>query len=407
MTKPAILLGILLIAAACVQSPPGQNATNQANATNVSIPPGYEVADYCKTDSDCVRLNRCCDCGLGVYVNKYSQKAPDCTVDPVCECATIESTGKCENSRCVGVPVETPPSNATPPRNGTNATYSPLITPADFTANVTNKYFSLTPRKKMVYEGETQDGTERIEVYVMNATKTVQGVETIVVWDRVWLDGELVEDTLDWYAQDKEGNVWYFGEETKELAGGMVVSTAGSWEAGVDGAKPGIIMKAAPVPGDSYRQEYFAGEAEDMADVLSVSESVSVPYGSFTGCLKTYDWTPLDLSAKEHKYYCAGPGGVAMEVVLEDNETTRLISVEYGAEPSPSAPEEPGGLVGNITEDEAKAIALAEVSGEVTSISIERKSGRLVYVVEVAADSGPETDVFIDIETGEVIAVET
>lgn len=311
-----------------------------------------------------------------------------------------------------------PPANVTPPAanvtppppsNGTavQAPYEPEITPSEFTPVVTNRFFSLTPGKKMVYEGMTQDGPERVEIYVKNETRMIQGVETIVVWDRVWLDGDLIEETTDWYAQDEEGNVWYFGEETEERAGGVVTSTAGSWMHGVDGAKAGIIMKAEPLVGESYRQEYYKGEAEDMADVLSVNESVSVQYGDFTGCLKTYDWTPLDLSAREHKYYCAGPGGVVKEVALEDGETLQLVSVEYGAEPTPSEPAAPAPKPASVTEDEAKAIALKEVPGEVTDITIETKGGKLVYVVQVDADDGPETDVLIDRETGEVLAIET
>jgi hypothetical protein len=300
-----------------------------------------------------------------------------------------------------------PPSNETPSNETQPAEYNPEIVPADFTSNVTNKYFTLTPRKKMVYEGESEDGTERIEVYVTNETRTVQGIETVVVWDRVWLEGELIEDTRDWYAQDKDGHVWYFGEDSKEMLDGKIVSTEGSWESGIDGAKPGIIMKANPVVGESYRQEYYAGEAEDMADVLALNQAVSVPFGNFTGCLKTLDWSPLEPNVTEHKYYCAAVGGLALEVALEGNETVELISVEYGSEPTPSAQEPPEELKTNITEDEAKQIALREVPGQVTDVAIERKFGRLSYVVEIDADSGPETDVIIDIETGEVLAVET
>ena len=302
-------------------------------------------------------------------------------------------------------PPATPPPP--PPTNGTNATYDPKINPADFVPGVTNKYFSLTPGKKMVYEGETEDGTERNEVYVTNESKMVMGVLTVVVWDRVWLEGDLIEETKDWFAQDKEGNVWYFGEDSKEMAGGMVTSTHGSWEAGVDGAKPGIIMKADPKVGDSYRQEYYAGVAEDMGEVASLNESVTVPFGSFNGCLRTVDWTPLEPGVNEYKYYCAQTGGVVKEIVLEDNETLELISLEYNAQPSPSAPPPQEPPKQNITEDEAIDIALEEVPGKVTDVSIEKKFNRLCYVVEIDADGGPETDVIIDIETGEVLGVET
>ncbi|MEW6722235.1 MAG: PepSY domain-containing protein [Candidatus Micrarchaeota archaeon] len=289
--------------------------------------------------------------------------------------------------------------------------YDPEIDPADFTTNINNSFFMLVPGTKWVYEADTSDGTERIEVYVTNQTKKVMGVETRVVWDRVWLDGELIEDTYDWYAQDKDGNVWYFGEDTAELDGGEVITTAGSWEAGVDNAKPGVVMPGEPEVGQAYRQEFYAGEAEDMAEVLALNETVSVPSGNYSGCLKTHDWTPLEANVDEHKFYCPDVGGFALEIVLEDGERVELMSVEYGAEPTPAeepAPaEEPDEDIENLTEDEAKALALGRIPGVVTGIETEWRNDRLVYVVEIDADDGPETDVFIDVETGEVVAIET
>ena len=144
--------------------------------------------------------------------------------------------------------------------------------------------------------------------------------------DTVTVDDELVEDTYDWYAQDKEGNVWYMGEDSKEYEDGAVVSTEGSWEAGVDGAKPGMIMKGNPQAGDSYRQEYYKGEAEDMAKVISLNESVSVPYGSFENCLQTEEWTPLEPDVLEHKYY-APSVGLVLEVDIESEDRVELIDI--------------------------------------------------------------------------------
>jgi len=289
----------------------------------------------------------------------------------------------------------------------TDNLYNPVINPSDFSSNINNKYLSLTPGKKMVYEANTEDGLETIEVYVMNEKMNVLGVDTVVVWDRVWLDGELVEDTKDWYAQDKEGNVWYFGEESYEMLDGKIVSTAGSWKSGVDGAKPGIIMKKNPVIGDSYRQEYYKGEAEDMADIIALSQTVNTPYGNFKDCIQTYDYTPLDISSKEHKYYCSEVGGIVLEINLDGGERLELVGVDYNVEPTFSKSESnPERLTTEITEDEAKEIALQEVSGRVTGIEIERKYGKTVYVVQIDADIGPETDVVIDISTGEVLGVE-
>lgn len=205
--------------------------------------------------------------------------------------------------------------------------YDPKIIQNDFVSEINNKFFTLVPGTMFVYEGETEDGMEHTETYVTNNTKVVLGVDTVEVWDRVWLDGELIEETLDWYAQDKSGNVWYFGEDSKEYESGTVISTKGSWEAGVDGAKPGIIMQAEPKIDQSYRQEYYQNIAEDMAQVVSIDESVTVPYGSFTGCLQTRDWNPLEPGKDEHKYYCPDIGGVVLEVGIADGEKVELIDV--------------------------------------------------------------------------------
>jgi hypothetical protein len=188
----------------------------------------------------------------------------------------------------------------------TGEAYSPDIHPANFVDKIDNKYFPLDPGTTFLYEGNA----ERDEMAVTSDTKKVMGVECVVVDDRGWEDGELIEKTYDWFAQDKEGNIWYFGEDTKEYNNGKVTSTKGSWEAGVDGAKPGIIMQAHPKVGESYRQEYYKGEAEDMAKVQSSNESVRVPYGSFDHVLVTKEWTPLEPGYDEHKYYAGGVGQV-------------------------------------------------------------------------------------------------
>lgn len=202
-------------------------------------------------------------------------------------------------------------------------TYNPSISPADFVAAVDNPMWPLVPGTRYVYQG----GEETIEVTVTNDTKEVLGVTTLVVHDVVSIGGETIEDTYDWYAQDAAGNVWYFGEDTKEYEGGRVVSTEGSWEAGVDGAKPGIVMHATPPAiGSPYRQEYYACEAEDMAEVVSLSESVTVPYGSFDNCLQTREFTPLEPDANEYKYYRSGVG-LLLEVDVSSGARTELTEV--------------------------------------------------------------------------------
>jgi len=205
--------------------------------------------------------------------------------------------------------------------------YLPTIDPAKFTNIVDNEFFPLTPGKKTVYEGTTDAGLEHIEVLVLDETKVVMGVTCVVVRDTVSVDGAVTEDTYDWYAQDDEGNVWYMGEDSKEYEGGEVVSTAGSWEAGVDGALPGIVMVADPQVGVSYRQEYYAGEAEDMALVVSLTESATVPYGSFQNLLMTSEWNPLEPGVVEHKYYAEGIGVVLEVTVVGGSDRIELIQV--------------------------------------------------------------------------------
>ena len=208
---------------------------------------------------------------------------------------------------------------------GENA-YNPIIRPDDFVDVIDNPFFPLKPGTTFIYEGTTEAGLEHNEVRVTHKTREILGVTCVEVRDTVTVDGELVESTLDWYAQDKDGNVWYFGENSKELEDGLIVSLEGSWTAGVDRAKPGIIMKAHPAVGDLYRQEFSLGVAEDMARVLSLNESVTVPYGSFTRCLKTREFTPLEPDAKENKFYAPGIGNIKT-VDLETGDHIDLIDI--------------------------------------------------------------------------------
>ncbi len=182
------------------------------------------------------------------------------------------------------------------------------INPADFVTTIDNPYFPLIPGTTWIYESVEEDEVERIEVTVTSQTRVVMGVNTVVVRDTVYVDGEIVEDTFDWYAQDRDGNVWYFGEDSTEFEEGEASCTCGSWEAGVDGALPGIIMKARPQVGDAYRQEYFVEIAEDMAKVESLKASVSVIYGQFNNVLRTKEWTPLEPGVEENKFYARGVG---------------------------------------------------------------------------------------------------
>ncbi len=282
--------------------------------------------------------------------------------------------------------------------------YDPVINASNFVENVTHRYFTLTPGRTFVYERVVEEGIERNEVYTTYDRKTVLGVSAVVVWDRVFLNDDLIEDTKDWFAQDAEGNVWYLGEDSKEIAGGKVVSTHGSWEAGVDGAKPGIIMKSAPAVGDIYRQEFYLDTAEDVGEVIALGATAQVPYGFFTGCLKTNDTTRLEPGFAEYKYYCPAVGGVVLEAAI-DGQRVELVGIRTNEVLNVTSPSEEIEPV--ITEEEAKEIALAEVPGVVTGVAIEKKFGKLAYVVEIVASSdGVETDVIVDIDTGEVLGIE-
>lgn len=213
--------------------------------------------------------------------------------------------------------------------------YNPTIDPADFTVVVNNPYFTLTPGTTFRYKSKGREGIETNEVAVVTVTehtRKVMGVTTRVVWDRVWLNGNLIEETYDWYAQDKKGNVWYFGEDSTEY-GKDGSSKNGSWEAGVDGAKPGIVMPADPQPGEPYRQEYRKGEAEDMGQVLSLDATVNVPYGSFKKCLRTKDWSAIESGSVEHKYYSKEVGNVVLETEDGDRRRVELTDVRHGRSP--------------------------------------------------------------------------
>lgn len=208
---------------------------------------------------------------------------------------------------------------------GDPADYDPQVDPADFVAGIDNPYLPFTPGSRWVYESETDEGLERIEVEVTDEDRKVMGVDVTVVRDTVTLDGRVIEDTWDWYAQDRDGNVWYFGEETEEYDEDGSVSTEGSWEAGVDGALPGIIMYADPQVGQAYRQEFYEGEAEDVAEVVRTGETVAVPAGSFADLVVILEWNPHEPNVLEEKLYAEGVGSVLEQKVSGDDERVELV----------------------------------------------------------------------------------
>jgi hypothetical protein len=207
----------------------------------------------------------------------------------------------------------------------------PFLGAAAFVDRIDNRYFPLIPGSTYVYKGEEGDETFRTVVEVTHDTKTILGVETVVVRDTVRDHrGRLIEDTFDWFAQDTAGNVWYFGEDTKDYENGQVVSTEGSWEAGVDGAEPGIVMKAQPQVGDAYQQECAPGVAEDAAEVLSLKASAKTPFGKFGHALRTRDINLLEPGVVEEKVYAQCVGMVRAATVRGGKEVEVLVDVKNG-----------------------------------------------------------------------------
>ncbi len=204
------------------------------------------------------------------------------------------------------------------------------LDPADFSTRIDNPYFPLTPGDRYIYR-ET-DGTHKEKVVLSVSDKTKQianGITARIVHDRVTEHGKVIEDTFDWYAQDSAGNVWYLGEDTVECKKGKIKNHSGSFEAGVDGAQPGVIMPADPVPGLKYRQEYYAGEAEDKAEVLSTNEQVESPYGHFTGALLTKDLVPLEPRVSEYKIYAPGVGLVVAVKTSGGSGREELVRIKH------------------------------------------------------------------------------
>ena len=184
--------------------------------------------------------------------------------------------------------------------------WNPVIDPGNFVSVVDNEYFPLVPGQVLRYQ--QKNGDEAVRVEVTNQTKTIMGVPTIVVRETETAGGQTVEISENWYAQDQDGNVWYFGESVQIFENGAPVSTEGSWEAGVAGALPGIIMQGDPQSGETYFQEYSPGVAEDMATVLDIGRTESTQLNTYSNVLRTKEWNPLDSGGPDFKYYASGVG---------------------------------------------------------------------------------------------------
>ncbi len=196
---------------------------------------------------------------------------------------------------------------------------------ARFSTTIDNPFLPFVPGTRMIYRSTGGGEREREVVRVTHRTRVVDGVTTRVVRDKAYVEGELVEDTRDFYAQDRRGNVWYFGEFSQDYENGQVVNTHGSWLAGRDGARAGIVMKAHPKVGDEYAQEVAPGVAEDRARVLSRNARATTPYGSFRNLLKTRDWNPLEPGVAEHKKYLRGVGSILEKRVKGGKERLVLV----------------------------------------------------------------------------------
>jgi len=208
------------------------------------------------------------------------------------------------------------------------APYDPVIDPSNFVPQVDNPYFPLRPGTTFIYDGHTAKGFEHDEFAVTRNTRVILRVTCVEVHDTVTVDGELTEDTLDWFAHDRDGNVWYFGENTHELEDGLITTIDGTFMAGVNGDKPGIIMKAHPAIGDFYRQEFSLSNAEDFAETVSLTASVTVPAGTFHNCLKSKETTPLETDLLEYKFYAPGVGNV-LTVDARTGDREELVQIRH------------------------------------------------------------------------------
>jgi hypothetical protein len=210
--------------------------------------------------------------------------------------------------------------------------YAPTIHPADFVARIDNRYFPLKPGTTFLYSGVHENGkTPQADTEIVtHQRKRILGVDCVVVRDIVSSHGRPIEKTFDWYAQDKHGNVWYMGEDTREVVHGKFVKMSDSWQAGVNGAQPGIIMPGHPRRGDAYRQEYYPGHALDQARVLGGGGPVSVPQGSYPRTLLTVETSPkIDPGVAERKYYVAGVGDIKEKTVTGNKEQIQLIRISH------------------------------------------------------------------------------
>jgi hypothetical protein len=258
---------------------------------------------------------------------RFKRAAPGATIGTIALAVLAIGATSAVASPSSAAPASTSPSaSKLAPIHGP---YNPDIDPANFVRRVDNRYLPFIPGTSFHYTGVSGTTPQTDNEVVLHKTKRILGIRSTVVRDTVSEHGKPVERTFDHYAQDKQGNVWYMGELSLERQHGRLVKASDSWQAGVNGGKPGIIMPAHPRRGDAYRQEYYpAGKALDEARVLGQRGSVTVPAGSFKRALVTLEGSPLERQ-KEKKYYVAGVGEVKEQAVKGLHEVFELVSVTH------------------------------------------------------------------------------
>jgi hypothetical protein len=206
------------------------------------------------------------------------------------------------------------------------------IDPSQFTINIDNPYWPMKPGSRWIFRETNDEGeVSKVVVTVLDKTKMIaNGVEARIVHDQVSEHGQVKEDTFDWYAQDADGNLWYLGEDTTEYENGKPKTKEGSWEAGVDGAMPGVIMPANPQVGMTYREEYYKGHAEDGASIIGTNAFAKVPYGRFTGGIQTRNFSGIEPNVIEEKIYAKGVGVVEEITVSGGSDRDELLSYTEG-----------------------------------------------------------------------------
>lgn len=230
---------------------------------------------------------------------------------------------------CTPATVKTPASTSSSPIHLPQGSERVTLDPGDFVATVDHPFWPMRPGNVWIYRKTGADGTVlRVKMTVTGGTKRILGIEATAVHEKVTTDGDLVADTIDWYAQDTAGTLWFLGENAMGYKNGEVVSTSGSWEAGVDRAQPGIILPAEPQEGMTYRKEYYAGKAEDKAEVVSLDEKVDVRAGSFEGVLLTKQFSALNPGVVEQTFYARGLGPVLVVRVSGGKSRKELISIQ-------------------------------------------------------------------------------